>query len=58
METYWLVLRAHSSGSSRSGSSHTSDDSGDIAAKDIQRPDDILNPDEVESPFTAKVQRH
>jgi class 3 adenylate cyclase len=57
METYWLVLRAHKSGSSRSGSSHTSDDSGEIAAPRSFARDDILNPDKVESPFTAKVQR-
>ncbi len=58
METYWLVLRAHSGGSTRSGSSNTTDESGEL---DVPTPnfeqDDILNPDEVASPFTPKVQR-
>jgi hypothetical protein len=54
-----LVLRAHSSGSTRSNSSHTSEsgdrDSGVPLSNFAQ--DDILNPDEPESPFTAKTQR-
>jgi class 3 adenylate cyclase len=57
METYWLVLRAHSGGSTRSGSSHTSDDSDDIGLRASNfAQDDILNPGEVHSPFTPKVQ--
>jgi class 3 adenylate cyclase len=56
MVTYWLVLRAHSSGSTRSGSSNTS--AGESEDLGVPMPkDDILNPDDVESPFTAKVQR-
>jgi class 3 adenylate cyclase len=59
MVTYWLVLRAHSSGSARSGSSHSSaSESGDLCVPTPNfAQDDVLNPDDGESPFTAKVQR-